>query len=155
MRAELLERAVVRALAEQVQVEIGQHAAVAIRIVALHRYAARELRDDAIIELRRRRDCGSGWAIGVERPQEKREQCRPHSTNEQRYCPSECSGPSRLGRADAADKDHLHEESSGGERRAQYRDVTPQEAECHGDGERPVEISAHDTTEKEPGGTSE
>ena len=35
MRAELLERAVVRALAEQVQIEVGQHAAVAVRIVDL------------------------------------------------------------------------------------------------------------------------
>ncbi len=35
VRAELLERAVVGALAEQVQIEIGQHAAVAIRIVEL------------------------------------------------------------------------------------------------------------------------
>ena len=35
VRAELLERAVVRALAEQVQIEIGEHAAVAVRIVDL------------------------------------------------------------------------------------------------------------------------
>ena len=35
MRAELLERAVVRPLAEQVQIEVGQHAAVAVRIVDL------------------------------------------------------------------------------------------------------------------------
>ena len=35
VRAELLERAVVRAFAEQVQIEIGEHAAVAIRIVDL------------------------------------------------------------------------------------------------------------------------
>ena len=35
VRAELLEGAVVRALAEQVQVEVGQHPAVAIRIVDL------------------------------------------------------------------------------------------------------------------------
>ena len=35
VRAELLERAVVRALAEQVQIEVGEHAAVAVRIVDL------------------------------------------------------------------------------------------------------------------------
>ena len=35
MRAELLEGAVVRPFAEQMQIEVGQHAAVAIRIVDL------------------------------------------------------------------------------------------------------------------------
>ena len=35
VRAELVERAMVRAFAEQVQIEIGEHAAVAIRIVDL------------------------------------------------------------------------------------------------------------------------
>ena len=40
VRAELLEDAMVRAFAEQVQIEIGEHAAVAIRIVDLDRVIA-------------------------------------------------------------------------------------------------------------------
>ena len=42
VRAELLERAQVRPLAEQVQIEVGEHAAVAIRIVDLEDVIARK-----------------------------------------------------------------------------------------------------------------
>ena len=42
MRAQLLEGAIVRALAEQVQIEVAQHPAVAIRIVNLDHVAAAE-----------------------------------------------------------------------------------------------------------------
>ena len=53
MRAELLERAVMRALAEQVQVEVAEHAAVAIRIVDLDDVAAGERDAQPIVGQRR------------------------------------------------------------------------------------------------------
>ena len=42
VRAELLERPVVRAFAEQMQIEVGEHAAVAVRIVDLDLMAVGE-----------------------------------------------------------------------------------------------------------------
>ena len=42
VRAELVERAIVRPFAEQVQIEIGQHTAVAIRVVEFHHVIAGE-----------------------------------------------------------------------------------------------------------------
>ena len=65
VRAELLERAVVRALAEQVQIEVGEHAAVAVRIVDL---------DDVIAGKRQRGDDSRQSTRG-------RPACRPSTTS--------------------------------------------------------------------------
>ena len=53
VRAELLERAVVRAFAEQVQIEIGQHAAVAIRVVEFDHVTAGKLDAQTVVGTRR------------------------------------------------------------------------------------------------------
>ena len=55
MRAELLERAMVRAFAEQVEVEIGEDAAVAVRIVELDQVPAVEDEAETVVELLRAR----------------------------------------------------------------------------------------------------
>ena len=76
VRAELLEDAVVRALAEQVQIEIGEHAAVAIRIVDLDDLIAgigdpqAIVGRDAVRSTGHVRDCPASAVAGVVRASE-------------------------------------------------------------------------------------
>ena len=125
VRAELLERAMVRALAEQVQIEIGQHAAVAVRIVdldAMVGVAVGAIGDPQAVvgrlsstgAPRRARPGAAGSSAGARRSRASADLDRPRRRLQRPHDPSgpDASGAARAPRTDPGSRRRRRREPS-------------------------------------------
>jgi hypothetical protein len=93
--------------------------------------------------------------IGIQRPEEEREQRRPGCPREQRQRPSERIAPRGSGCAHSANVDHLNEKASGGEWLTENGKIAPHETKRDRHRQGPHKASARDTAEEKPSGASE